>query len=220
MARSGAIAGILSVILFVVPIGVLGLIATPGGEDSNAIYAEQISKNNEQVRTLIGVYLAIAGVLAFGWFITALVRRVETAGASPELAGAARALLAVVSAILVVGLAALAATPLSAQFGKDAAVLPADVGRIAWVGLAMIFLAAPLVHAVLVAVISVAVMQSRALPAWTAWVGFLVAVLMLFGLAWAPLISLPVWIICLSIMLWLRPQLTVAAPRAVPMAVA
>lgn len=219
MARSGAIAGILSIILFLLPIGGL-LIATPGGEDSNAVYAAKISENSDQIRTLIGAYLAIVGVLAFGWFVTVVVRRVEAAGAPAELAAAARALLVVVTAVLIVGLAALAAIPMSAQFGKDADVLPADVGRIAWIGLALIFLAAPLVHAALVAVISVGVMRSQALPVWTAWVGFLVAALMLFGLAWAPLLSLPVWIICLSIMLWLRPQLIVASPRTVTMAAA
>ncbi len=99
-------------------------------------------------------------------------------------------------------------------------MLPADAGRIAWIGLALIFLAAPLVHAALVAVISVAVIRTRVLPAWTAWVGFLVAFLMLFGLAWAPLISLPIWIICMSVMLWIRPNLAATSLRNVPVAVA
>ncbi len=220
MARSGAIAGILSVLLFLIPVGGLELIATPGGQDSNARYAEEISKNSEQIRTLIGVYLAIAGVLAFGWFVTVLVRRIETTGTLRELTGVAGSLLVVVSGLLIVGLAAMAALPLSAQFGKDADVLPADAGRIAWIGLALIFLAAPLVHAALVAVISVAVIRTRVLPAWTAWVGFLVAFLMLFGLAWAPLISLPIWIICMSVMLWIRPNLAATSLRNVPVAVA
>jgi hypothetical protein len=65
---------------------------------------------------------------------------------------------------------------------------------------------------VAIAASSLATLRTGALPAWTAWLGFVAAVVLLFAVVWLPQVALLIWV--LAVGLALRTPARASAPQA------
>ena len=64
---------------------------------------------------------------------------------------------------------------------------------------------------------SIVILRTGVLPRWLAWLGFVCAVVLLFGVVFLPMIALPIWLIATSIVLFRLPAVE-ATPAGAPAA--
>jgi hypothetical protein len=63
---------------------------------------------------------------------------------------------------------------------------------------------------------SVAALRTGILPRWFAWLGFVCAVVLLFAVVFLPMIALPIWLLCASLVFFKLPSIEAEPATLVP----
>ena len=192
--------GILAVALWVIGLVLVESTDTPADDATPDQVLAWVRGNPDTIT--IGAFLFMIGVFFLFWFLGSLRERLFLAeGGSAAL-----------TATTFAGGVAMAVFMLGSTGGDIAAAISKDdlnattadalhnLGDI-W------FIGAEISAAVLLAGTGLVALETRALPKWLAWVSLLIALVLLIGpIGWAALIfAVPVWIIVLSILFFLRP---------------
>ena len=199
-----AIAIIAFAVLFLV--GMLMGTDTPDGDESDQTWVQHYEDSGNQTQDIVAVYVvavAAIGLVAF---------------ASLELAGGAWATVArasayIAAAAFAIGRVALSAVSASAKF--DSSPIDPGVARfMQGLGFGTVLVVGGLAAAAMITAISIHWMRTKEVPAWVCWLGYLAAVVLLFGVVFLPMAALPIWALIVGIVLLTRGERT--APAAVP----
>ena len=115
------------------------------------------------------------------------------------------------------GAAALAAIPAAQVFGSTPHLQTADLGRfLPAIGYVAILLFGAFGAIAMIDSTAIVIMRTGALPKWLAWLGFVAAVVLLFGVLFLPMIALPIWLIAASVVLFRLPSLGAEPVAVVP----
>ena len=198
--RITPIAGVLSVVLFVIGVFVLESGNTPDDEATGAQIAAYFSDNLE--RLAIGALFWGVGVIALIWFLDGL--RTHILPASGQLArltygfGYAAALFILASVTPDVA-GALASDNLDRALDPGAAEAFDSMGD-------AFFIAAELMLAGFFSAIGLAALRGRMFPVWLGWISLVLAVVaLILPIGWAVVVfAFPLWILLVSALLWMR----------------
>ena len=198
-------AGILFIVLFIVAFFVGGEI--PGGDDPDSEIVAFYEDSSNQIGVIASTYvLTVAGV-SFLIFLFGLTDRLRQAEAPAE----SLTRLAMVGGILFVAMFfVLAATLVAVAAGTAFQDDPVDAGVARFlphVGFAALLIPGMFSAIVLILPTSVLTLRTRVLPSWTAWLGFLAAIILLFGALFVTGLAFLVWILVISIAMVMRPAL-------------
>jgi hypothetical protein len=159
---------------------------------------------------IVAAYILIAAGLVFLWFLSCLRSRLRAAeGDVGTLSTLTFAAGVVFVGLLAVGALALAAVPASISFAENRVPTGADTVQTAQsLGWGAILVGGMLSAAVMIFTTSILTLRTGALPKWSAWVGFLAAIALLFAVIWIPQIALLIWALCISGAMLARPAVT------------
>lgn len=175
-----------------------------GGETSTADAAEWLADSGNRMMAIIGAYLLAAGALAFGVFMTAVIRRMREAGANPlaiDLAGwfgGAFAILQLAAA------AACMTMPLAIEFENEPVPVDAGAARIGILGISLWLVPGMLAAAAFVATVAVSSLANKVFPGWVAWTGLLCALVLLAAVVFLPAMMLLLWAAAVSVAVLVR----------------
>jgi hypothetical protein len=202
LQRIAPFAGLLFVVLFVAGLVLPGDV--PCCEDPDSDIVSWYEDSGNRLRIIIAVYLLTISALAFLVFLNGLRERLALAEGEPG--GLARlGFAAGVLFVAMVFVMAVAAGSVAAGVEFQDEPVDAGVARFApHVGFGALLVPGMLSAALLVACTSVLTVRTGILPVWTAWLGFLAAVALLFGIFFFPAIALPIWVLVMSIALLMR----------------
>ncbi len=210
------IAGVLAAVTFVV-----GLILTSNSPDNNDTDAQIVAwyaDHGHRLGILIGVYfLAFCG-LFFLWFVSGLRQHLRAAeGPGGRLASVALGGAILFVGMLWVGAAALAAVPAAESLGDSAALRVADVARfVPSLGFGAILIFGAFGAIAMIDATSIVATRTGVLPQWFAWLGYVAAVVLLFGLFFLPVIALPIWLLAASYVFFKLPSIEAEPVVIVP----
>jgi hypothetical protein len=201
------LAGVASILLFVLGVVVIESGDTPGDE---ATGAEQAAYYADSLGTLaVGAVLWGVGIIALIWFLDGL--RTHILPASGQLArltygfgfGAALFLLGSI-------------TPdVAAAIGSDNLERPLESGAAEAAGFLGdgFFIVAELMLAGFFLAVGLAAVRARALPAWLGWISLLLAVVAIIPpIGWAVVVfGFPIWVLLTSALLWRSKEVVPAA---------
>jgi hypothetical protein len=190
--KLGGIAGIVFAVLLVAAAFTTG--EPPGGTDSDAEVVEWYEDSANQWQQLISAYLfsgaALTLVLFTGLGLLPLLRVARRDAATYTSLALAAAIMTAVA--LFAGGIGIAAVGASALFDDD----PIDPGVARFldgIGYGSLLIWGALSAALLIAVVSTAVLRENILPAWFGWLGMIAAIVLLGAVIFIPMIALPVW---------------------------
>jgi hypothetical protein len=196
---------------------VVGFMMSAGNypEDAKAPDADWIkviASKGDRASIIIGAYVLFVAGMLFLWFAASIrtAIRSEEDTSDGVLASVANASAVVFVTLLLVGAVALAAVPASITFG-DSTIPGADFARqFSQLGVGALLAPGALAAAVYVASTSrlgaIAGLFSRGVSI----VGYVAAVLLLFGALFLPFLALPIWTIVVGIALARRPATATA----------
>jgi hypothetical protein len=122
----------------------------------------------------------------------------------------------VFTAMLWAGAAAATGVSLGKSFGGEP-LSNADLGRfLPQVGDVAILLFAMFRAIALIDAASIVILRTGILPRWLAWLGFVCAIVLLFGVVFIPMIAFPIWLLAVSIVLFRLPSVEAEPIVAVP----
>jgi hypothetical protein len=207
--RLGPLAGILAVVLFVVGVIVIEGGSPPGDDAAPQEYLSYYQDNDDTI--LLGGVIFQLGAVFFLWFLGHLRARLALAeGGVQRLTAIAfgGGLIATTCALLIPG-ADEAGALSNEQITPDAAVVFNNFGDTFFIG-------AEFAAAALLAATGLVVLATRVLPRWLGWVSLVFALWLLIApVGWAALIfAVPLWIIVVSLLLFMRPTVAEPAPAA------
>ena len=213
------IAGVLAAVTFVV--GLLFVGDGPDDKDTDAQVLAWCADHGHRVGILVGAFVLAFCGLFFLWFVAGLRQHLRAAeGPGGRLANVALAGAAVFVGMLWVGAAALAAIPAAREIGSVPRLEVADVARfVGAVGYVSILLFSAFGAIALIDATSIVIMRTGILPKWLGWLGFVAAVVLLFGVVFIPMIALPIWLLAASVVLFrlrsieAEPSVLVPTPR-------
>jgi hypothetical protein len=212
-SRIAPFAGIAFVVLYVIAWFVS---QSPDSDDSAATIAAYYGDKDHRVWMIVSAYAFIVAGLLFLCFLAGLRGRLRAAeGGDGTLSDFSFAAGILFVALLIAGALALAAVPAAISFGG--ADRPADgdvVNFIQSAGYGLILVGGMLSAAAMIVAASIVVLRTQVLPAWTAWLGFVAALLLLPAVLWFPQIALLVWVTAISIALLGSAQSAVVSPAA------
>ena len=189
---------------------------TPDSSDpADVIAAYYTDSRSHRVSMIIATYVLILGAMLFLWFLSGVRSRLRAAeGDDGTLSNLAFGAGVVFVGLLSVGALALASVPASISFAENNIPTRADTIQFAdSLGYGAILVGAMLAAAVMIFTISIITLRTGALPKWSAYVGILAAIALLFAVIWIPQIALLIWTLCISIAMLVRPAV---ATQAVP----
>jgi hypothetical protein len=208
--RRGAIAGIAFVVLFVAGFMTFG--STPDSDASIAKWEAYWRDSGHRTTAIIGGYLIALSVLAFVWFVVSFRQRLVDARPDDRLpATVALSSGLVFSALVLVAITIGISVPAAKELGNGA--LPSgELSRyVDGLGIAILLLPGLLSAALFVGSSSLAIRGTDVLPRWLVIAGYVVAVLLLLGVFFIPLLLLMLWVLTTSIVLLARSRSAVAA---------
>jgi hypothetical protein len=214
-SRWAPISGIAFVAVYVIAMFVQ---KTPDSSDpAAAIAAYYPDSKSHRVWMIVAAYVLIGAAMLFLWFLSGLRSRLRAAeGADGTLSTLAFGAGLIFVGLVSIGALALAAVPASMSFAENKVPVGADTIEIAnSLGYGAILVGGMLSAAVMIFTISVLTLRTGALPRWSAWVGFLAAIALLFAVIWIPQIALLIWTLCVSGAMLARPAVarqTVSTP--------
>jgi hypothetical protein len=217
-SRWAPISGIAFVVTYVV--GMI-LVRTPDSNDpAETIAAYYADSKSHRVQMIVAAYILIAAGLLFLWFLSCLRSRLRAAeGGVGTLSALTFGAGAVFVGLLSVGALALAAVPGGISFGENSDIFEAGTIQTAQsLGWGAILIGGMLSAAVMIFTTSILTLRTQALPKWSAWVGFLAAIALLFAVVWIPQIALLIWALCVSGAMLARPVVTTQAVYPTPTA--
>jgi hypothetical protein len=193
---------------------------TPDSSDpADTIAAYYPDSKSHRVWMIVAAYVLIGAAMLFLWFLSGLRSRLRAAeGSDGTLSTLAFAAGVLFVGLISVGGLALASVPASISFAENHVTVGADTIEILMsLGYGAILVGGMLSAAVMIFTISVLTLRTGALPRWSAWVGFLAAIALLFAVIWIPQVALLIWTLCVSGAMLARPEVTtqaVATPTA------
>ena len=207
------LAGLAAAVTFVV--GVASAANSPDTDDSDAKVLAWYANHGHRVGVIVGAYLLAFCGLFLIWFGAGLRERLRAAeGPGGRLANIALAGAVLCVAGLWVGAAALAAVPAGESFGGTP-LSNADVARfLPSLGFGMILLFGMFGAIALIDAVSIVILRTGVMPRWLAWLGFVCAIALLFGVVFLPMIALPIWLIATSVVLFRLPAVEATPARA------
>jgi MFS family permease len=199
--RITPLAGVLSVVLFIVGVVVLESDA-PGEKATGAALADYLAGNLGKLA--VGSVIFSVGAIALIWFLDGL--RARIAPASGHLArlaygfGFATALFLVASAMPDVA-GAFASDNFNRNLDEGAAEAFSGMGD-------AFFFAAEMMLVGFFLAVGLAAIQARALPAWLGWISLVFAIVALIPpIGWAIVVwGFPLWILIVSVLFWRRSE--------------
>lgn len=210
--NTAAIAGLAFIVLLVLGVFLMG---TPDSNAPATEWASYFSDSGNRTQSIISAYLLVLAGLAFIVFLWALRPEFGDPVGIPALllhismaSGIAFAML------LMAGGLATGAIAGSISFG-DAPVPDGNFAReFEQLGTGLILLPGGLAAALSVAALSCASLLEDAWPRWLGIVGIVAAIVLLFSVAFIPLIALPLWTLIVAIELVARHPTPVGATPA------
>ena len=196
--RITPLAGVLSMVMFVVGVLVIESGDIPGDEATGAEYADYYADALGRLAT--GAVIWGIGIIALIWFLDGLRTKIEPASRQlGRLAygygfGAALFLLTSITPDLA---AALASDGLERPLESGAAEAASFLGD-------GFFVVAELLLAGFFFAVGLAAVRARALPAWLGWISLVLAIVALIPpIGWAVVVfGLPLWVLLTSALLW------------------
>jgi|SRR5690348_4719606 hypothetical protein len=209
-------AGVLAAITFVV--GLVFASDSPDSKDPDAQVLVWYAKHSHRVGILVGAFLLAFCGLFFLWFVSGLRQRLRAAeGPGGRLANVALGGGVLFVGMLWVGAAALAAVPAEQSFGGGPPLHVADVARfLPSVGFGAILVFGAFGAIAMIDAASIVIMRTGVLPKWLAWLGFVAAIVLLFGVVFLPMIALPIWLLAASFVLFRLPSVEAEPVVVVP----
>ena len=196
--RLSPLAGVLGVAGILVGFAINS--GSPDTNDSDAKISSYLASHSHQVRSLVGFFLFLAGILFLLVFFWVLRARLAAAEGGPgRLAalaygsGVASAVLWLAAAIFFSG-PSVAANDTSKFHDPNGYRLMSDIGYQFWV-------AAVVIGALVVWTTSAVVLRRGLLPRWFGWLGILVGVLLLLAVFFIPAFIYMGWILVTAILL-------------------
>jgi len=217
-SRWAPLSGIAFVVVYVV--GMI-LVRTPDSNDpAETIAAYYENSKSHRVQMIVAAYVLIAAGLLFLWFLSCLRSRLRVAeGGSGTLSTLAFGAGLIFVGLLSAGALALAAVPASISFAENKVPTGADTIQTAQsFGWGAILVGGMLSAAVMIFTVSILTLRTGALPRWSAWVGFLASIALLFAVIWIPQLALLIWALCVSGAMLARPAVTTQAAYPAPTA--
>ena len=210
------IAGLLAAVTFVV--GLILVANSPNDSDTGAQVVSWYADHGHRVSSVIGAFVLAFCGLFFLWFAAGLRQRLRAAeGPGGRLADVAMGGALLFVGALWAGAAALAAIPAAQVFGSTPHLQTADLGRfLPAIGYVAILLFGAFGAIAMIDSTAIVIMRTGALPKWLAWLGFVAAVVLLFGVLFLPMIALPIWLIAASVVLFRLPSLGAEPVAVVP----
>ena len=203
--RTAPLAGIAFVIVYVVAWIVS---RSPDSNDPVSTITAYYSDKSNRVLELVSAYLFVGAAILFVCFVAGLRGRLRSAeGGEATVTSVAYGGALVFAGLLVAGAMSVAAVPAGMALGGIRAPDGGDIinfGQSA--GYGMILVGGMLFAATTIVAISFVSMRTAALPRWSAWLGYLCALVLLFAVVWLPQIALLVWVIAISIVLLRTPS--------------
>jgi len=165
--------------------------------------ADYLADSGNHTRNIIGAYMWVLGALAFLWFLTRLrsVLRAAQGGILPNVGFGAGV---IYSALMMASGVAFAAVAYAVGL-RDAPVSNPDLVRVlpqmAWM---ILLLGAGFAGILLVLTACTVSFQTGVLPRWLAWLGIVVAIVLLFDVIYVNIVPRLVWVLAASIVLLMR----------------
>jgi hypothetical protein len=212
MGRWAAFSGIVFVVLMLT--GAAFVTDVPAADASAQEIAGYLGDSGNHTRNIIGAYLWVLGGLAFLGFMAglrAVLRRAE--GEPGTLSSLVFGAGVVFTAVWSVSAVALAAVAYAVEF-SDAPVTDPDIVRVLpQLGSLLLLVGGGFAGLLLVLATSVLAFRTGVLPRWLAWLGILVAIALVFPVAYMNILPLVGWVGVASVVLLVRGKAAaVAAP--------
>jgi hypothetical protein len=195
--RWSPVAGLVYVLLFLIAI-----VTTPDTGETNREILEHYADDGNRGNDMILTFLFAAAALAFVWFVSDL--RSRLGAAAP---GSALPILALGAGIASAGLLAVAAATFgSISFTYEEGDFQLDPNTARLVGAIGygVFVGSMLMAGLVVLATSLVALRTRLLPAWLAWLGILVTIVLAFAFAFFPVFALLGWVAVVSVVLLAR----------------
>jgi hypothetical protein len=199
-------------------VGLLFVSDSPDSSDTDAQVVAWYAHHSHRVGILVGAYLLAFCGLFFLWFAGGLRQRLRAAeGPGGRLANVALGGAILFVAMLWIGAAALGAIPGAESFGDNPSLKIADVARfVGSAGFGAILIFSAFGAIALIDAASIVIMRTGILPKWLAWLGFVAAVVLLFGLVFLPMVALPIWLLAASYVFFKLPSIEAEPVVVVP----
>jgi len=199
------LAGVLAALTFF--FGLLFVADGPGNNDPDAKVLAWYADHGHRLQQIIGVYLLAFCGLFLIWFAAGLRQRLRAAeGPGGRLSNIALAGATLCAGMLWIGAAAAVAVSGAKSVGGVAGPQTADVARfLPHVGYAAILIFAMFGAIAMIDAASIVALRTGILPRWLVWLGFVCAIVLLFGLAFLPVIAFPIWLLAASVVLFRLP---------------
>jgi hypothetical protein len=178
---------------------------TPDSTDKQA-WLDFYEDSGNRIPQIVGGYLAIISAFAFLWFAHALVSRLSARrDANDVLASLARSAATLFAAMLMLAMLTTIAVSAAIEIGDTAKPETGDFGiQFESLAFGILLVTGCLCASMFVATTSELARQEDAWPQWLIWVGYAVAVALLFGLLFFPVILIPLWVLVVSVVMIIR----------------
>jgi hypothetical protein len=211
LERWAPLAGIIFVALMVSGTYLVADVPDPDARQQE--FADYLTDSDNHTRNIIGVYMWVVGGLLFLWFLTHLRSVLRAAeGGTDALSNLVFGAGVVYTAVWMTSAATFASLAYAVEV-RDASVSNPDFVRvlpqIAWL---LLLVGAGFAALFLVLIASVVIFQTRVLPRWLAWLGFVVAIALLFDVLYVNIVPFLIWVVAAAIVLLMRRDKTATAP--------
>jgi hypothetical protein len=209
--RWAPLSGAVFVVLFIVGFIVSG--SSPSSDDPNEKIAAYLAKSSNQTKNIVAFFILLLAMLFLIWFYASLRARLAQAergdhGLSSLAFGAG-----IASAVFQVMAISIFLSPIitaddADKFRVDPGIyrLTQDLGYMVWV-------ASTVAGALVAWAASAVILRTGLLPRWFGWFGVVVGIISLFGVFFIPIFVYLLWILIISVLLYMR---TAEAPRQPP----
>jgi len=191
----GPACGVLFVVLVVA--GLL-LLDTPGHDDSDLAVNEFYRDASNRIRVVVAAYLLAGAALSYVLFSVHLWGRLKLAEGEPAILATFMLCSSVVFAAALF-LTGTSQGPTYALYVDTFDEPLSEINRvlIPHQGYAALIFGL-LASSASIASASLVILKTRVLASWLAWLGFVAAFMLLFGILFMPMVALPIWVLAAS----------------------
>jgi hypothetical protein len=214
LERWTSLAGIVFVVLMFT--GTLFVADVPDADAPRQEIADYLGDSDNHTRNIIGAYIWVVGALAFLCFVSRLRSVLRAAeGGTGILSNIVFGAGVIYSALMIASAVAFGSVAYAIGL-RDATVSEVDLVRVlpqmAWM---VLLLGAGFAGIVLVLAACIVSFRTGVLPRWLAWLGVLVAIVLLFDVIYVNIVPLLIWVLAASIVLLMRRD-EIATAAALP----
>lgn len=168
----------------------------PEGAYSDARVLGLLDEGGSRTAIVLGGYAFTVAALAFVCFTSVLCSRLPVASRDDSLVSIGRATGIGYAVMLMVASTAFSSLPMGRAIGEIPASDDAMLYRVmSNSGFHALLVPGLVSAAVMVAVLSMVLKRTGAAPTWCAVAGFVIAPLLLLGVAWVPQFLVPLWVL-------------------------